>query len=264
MREYNFHEAFNFHQKKALKTSELLRIKVEQLLMSQTKIMVGKKQPVSEKSFLRSHFGGTPYFEAGEQWPVHKITGEPMEFVCQFVSTEGFPFPEDLKLIQLFFSFSYSNSEHFEDAWYIKTYNDIQVNKFTHVPNPSGKLNAFYNPAYMVMDVSLPDFETAITVNPIIHYLCKKISRRKPNTTYDKMVHYLMGDTEYGSAIGGWPNWLYHESNFDINFYKQGYRLLAQLDNECQAGLCWGDVGTAYLFYNLNDKNKYEFLLQAF
>lgn len=264
MKEYGRNEAFNFYQGKAIKPKENLRLQVEQLLMSQVKIKIAKKQPVFKKSYFNSHFWGIPYFEQGEKWPTHVLNGEPLDFVCQFVNTGEFPFPDGIDIIQLYFSFYHLFGDEVDKAWHIKTYKNPSSDKYEYVPNPYGKVSKKFNPAYLISDVCLPDYATAASINPDIKFICKKINYRKPYLPYNKIANYLVGDKEYGSTVGGYPNWLYHETNFDKEFHKQGYHLLAQVDNECYADLCWGDVATAYLFYNPDNKNDFEFLLQKF
>lgn len=264
MRKYIFNGAFGQDQGKALKPRESLRMQVERLLTGQSKVAVGIKQPLHERTFIRSHFGGIPYFEQGEVWPVHEETGQPLEFVCQFVDSGIFPFPEGVQLIQFYFSFEDLHEGDVDRGWQIKTYSEVHIDKYRRVPAPMGKKITHYNPVFMIPDVSLPDYETALAVDPMIHYISKKVSRRRPYNAYNEMVRNYISDKEYGSAVGGFPNWLYHESEFDMTYFKKGYRLLAQIDTEYTAGVCWGDVGTAYLFYKPGLKNDYAFVLQKF
>jgi len=264
MREFSFYDAFHKEQRRAFKPGEFLRMQVEHLLICRTKVKVSRKQPLNRRSFMQSHFGGIPYFEKNETWPLQRDTGEPMDFVCQFVDTGEFPFPEGIKIIQLYFSLHQLHREDMTNAWLIKTYQDAHIDKYVPVLKTKTFQKSTFNPVYLISDVSLPDYETAIKINPMLHHMCKRVNRKKPIKAYNDIVNYLHDDAGYGSSIGGYPDWLYHESDFDMDFYNEGYRLLAQIDNECEAGICWGDVGTAYLFYKPEKKEQFEFVLQAF
>jgi uncharacterized protein YwqG len=84
-------------------------------------------------SHLRSNFGGYPYFEKGEEWPVSK-DGTSMDFVFQLFSTDKIRFPMDVKLIQFFYDFDKNPWSAKDDGWFIKVYEHINLDNTVDLP----------------------------------------------------------------------------------------------------------------------------------
>ncbi len=55
---------------------------VKLLIKECTEIKLNKASELSKDSELKSHFGGQPYYEKGEEWPKSK-SGKPMDFIFQ-------------------------------------------------------------------------------------------------------------------------------------------------------------------------------------
>ena len=77
--------------------------KLRGLIKDATKMVLQKPSEAPKETHLKSHFGGQPYFEKGEQWPTVK-DGNPLEFVFQVFNTGNISLPENVLLSWFVFS----------------------------------------------------------------------------------------------------------------------------------------------------------------
>ncbi len=87
------------------------------------------------------------------------------------------------------------------------------------------------------------------------------LNEDEPWSNYKEVVKKLIGDQDYQSQLGGYPNWVQWEST-PLNENNTPMDLLFQIDSENNADLMWGDVGLIYIFYD-EKSEKIEFTLQC-
>jgi len=63
---------------------------IKPLAKSATKLNLRKAQNFEELPIAGTHFGGEPYFEKGEEYPVCSTCQNPLTFICQIDTTEDF------------------------------------------------------------------------------------------------------------------------------------------------------------------------------
>ena len=238
-----------------LKTVDDLERLVKPLIKDATGIIVKKSSKMPDDSYIKSHFGGQPYFEKGEEWPKAK-NGNYLEFIFQIYNENNIVLPENIKLIQFYYDSDECPWNTNDDGWLVKIYTNINKENVEIIEKPKRKVNLNYCEIEYENIKSLPDWEVIENYNVNAEMLSCVLDEEKPWENYQKMVEKLIGEPELRSQLGGYPKWV------QGNDRPENYDLLFQIDSEENAGLMWGDVGLIYVFYN-DKNNKTEFVLQC-
>jgi uncharacterized protein YwqG len=111
------------HNSNSLEEIELL---LSSIVRDATKIEVQTTGEPPENSQLLSHFGGDPYFEEGEEWPMSQ-NGRHMDFVFQIFNTGDLAIPKSIKLIQLFYDYEEFPWDTKDDGWHVKIFESLNL-----------------------------------------------------------------------------------------------------------------------------------------
>jgi uncharacterized protein YwqG len=276
-----------------LKTKEDLENLVKPLIKEATNIIAKKVSKKPKDSHLKSHFGGQPYFEKGEEWPqakndmdkkgeiieidgrmfmkTHTDPHRPdwiygyfldedddsdnyLEFVFQIYNDGNIMLPENIKLLQFFYDFSEPTSCTEDGGWFIKIYETINPGNYLFIKKPRKHNTVKYCEIEFKTIKSLPDWEG-------IDVYCENA----------KKLSCVLGELDGKSP---WENYqeiaekLVGEPNYDsqLGGYanwvqsdaeyidKKEFSLLFQLASEEEPDLWWGTHGCVYVFYNKNTK----------
>lgn len=228
------------------------------LIKEATRIIPQTPLRMPASSHLTSHFGGTPYFEQGEAWPVTE-KGTPLSFIFQIVNDGHINLPESIKIVQFYYDWESAPWDTAEDGWLVKTYSQIDPHAPSIAEKPyTRRLVKFCNITFEKVK-SLPDWEGIYNWNENAEKLAITINEDKPWEAYDEAVKQLIGEQSYRSQLGGYPKWLQAEANPDTTAGHPA-SLLFQLDSESQPGLNWIDTGLVYIF---QDEDNTQFTLQS-
>ncbi len=91
--------------KLGLSTKEDLQKLLKPLVLDAVKFEPLKAEIPMGKSQLISHFGGLPYFEKGESWPIVKEGWQkdmPLYFIFQIINDGKMNLPDHIKILQFF------------------------------------------------------------------------------------------------------------------------------------------------------------------
>ena len=224
-----------------------------------TKIVV---QPAAEppaNSQMRSHFGGQPYFETGEAWPLSRA-GNPLQFVMQVFREDNMELPDHIKLVQFYYDFEADAFETNDDGWLVKIYGGLDHDRSVNLPKPEGVADAKYCEILFEDVKSLPDWEGVDLHHPAAADLSAVINDEEPWDAYERAVTKIIGKQESRSQLGGYPLWVQGEETPST---ADGHLdLLFQITSEDNADVMWGDVGTIYVFYD-NESKRTEFIFQC-
>jgi uncharacterized protein YwqG len=203
---------------------------VKSLIKDATEIVPKRKKNIPEDSHLKSHFGGQPYFEKGEQWPT-KNGSDNFEFIFQIFNTGNINLPENIKLVQFYYDFE---NYPYDESAFIKIYEQINVANNIVIKKPEWHSEKNYCEIEYVAKKSLPDIDLGID----------------EATIYYQIVKNLNVDFNFCSQLGGYPKKLQTEASPK----NKDFQLLFQIDSESEAGLMWSDCGLVYAFYNKKTK----------
>ncbi|MHA3788771.1 DUF1963 domain-containing protein [Flavobacterium hauense] len=230
------------------------------LVKPSTAIIVNDPKRPPENSQLLSHFGGQPYFEEGESWPLSQ-SGRPMEFIFQVFNDAYDGIPENIKLIQFFYDSEETAWETENDGWKVKIYEALRTEKLTQIAGANEKTVKYCEISFE-KSMSLPNWETLQDEFP---ELADQISMDDEDDyeAYEEACAKITGpERESSSSFGGYPDWIQGVENF-MDAQGKPLDLLFQIDSEDNANVMWGDTGIIYVFYDNNTKSI-EFVLQCF
>lgn len=244
-----------------LSTLDDLENLVTPLIRDATKMVVKKPVSPPENTQLKSHFGGQPYFEAGEAWPVSG-NGTPMSFIFQVFNTGNINLPDEVGLIQFYYDFEVYPWDTEDDGWLVKMYPAVNKNKMISVERPLGLDTPKYCDIEFVAIKSLPDWDGISVYSDPASKLSCILNDDEPWGAYKEVASKHVGDQDLRSQIGGYPIWLQGE-NTPKNSKGDYMKLLFQVDSESNADIMWGDGGLVYVFYNPDDIKITGFILQS-
>jgi uncharacterized protein YwqG len=225
---------------------------------------IASLRPRTGLALTDSKFGGLPYAEEGDDWPVCKC-GMPMAFICQMdVRTAGLS--EELGLGFFTFFYCHACSSWGDDAvpqttWTVRTYGAADKAKGVEIA-PDGDIDEGHLAAECAIEwraaQSLPDWDDICDLDPDIVETCNELNSASPWEAYDEASQSITGawpDTV--TQLGGFPEWIQGAE------MPPGFRLLAQIDSEDKANLMWGDVGRVYLFVSESDPKDVRMCMQC-
>jgi len=233
---------------------------VNPLILDATKIVVHPASRPPDKSQMKSHFGGDPFFEQGETWPT--VDGKPLSFICQFYDLEGQFFPDGVKLVQFFFDQEELAFETDDQGWLVKVYSDTSKDKSEFLEKPAGLEKSKYCEVSFEPTKSLPRWEEIDRHGDQASKLSCVLNEGEPWGAYDSVVTKLAGEHEEGSQIGGYPMWIQGDETPNTSDGKV-MKLFFQIDSEEKAGLMWGDVGLIYIFFDPDNARELGFVFQC-
>ena len=242
------------------KTSIEMENMVKPLIRSASKMILAPASKPTKDSQRTSHFGGQPYIEKGEQWPTNKENTS-LDFVFQVFNSPELHMPDDIKLIQFYYDWEGSAWETDDDGWLVKIYNNLDTENQTAIEKPSGLSRSKYCKISFIEVLTLPDWEGIDVHHPEASALSSKLNGEYPWEYYDDTVNKLIGEPDYQSQLGGYPQWVQGEST-PTNDNGNLMNLLFQIDTEDEAMVMWGDAGLVYVFYD-PESGKVEFELQC-
>lgn len=230
---------------------------VKPLLKPAVAIVVGEAKQEPSNAQMLSHFGGKPYFEAGESWPYDE--SGTLDFVLQVYNDGRMGLPDDVLLIQFFYNFEESPWESDNDGWLIKTYPSPSAAKAVTVARPITERQKYCEIRFEEV-MTVPDWESLSDTHPEIETIAEMV-HPEGWESYETVTERLTGPQASQSRFGGYPYWIQGDET-PLADDGTPLRLLMQIDSEDNAGVMWGDAGIVYLFYDPATK-QFQFLMQC-
>ena len=231
--------------------------KLTPLIKSKTQMELIKAGNKEGSQFI-SHFGGIPYFEEGEAWPVNKDSGKPLSFIMQLINTGEIHLPEEIGVLQFFYDWEEFPWETEQEGWLIKMYPKLDKSKAVVVEPDTAVFSPDFCTINFVDKQSLPDWEGLYAIDESILDLCEKIN---PDDSWDVLENAktnLIGEQDYASFLGGYPVWVQYDET------PENYKLLLEIESEDDANIMWGDAGSVYFFYDPDDVKDIRFFFQCY
>ncbi|AXT54652.1 DUF1963 domain-containing protein [Aquimarina sp. AD1] len=244
-----------------LKSTSDLENLVKPLIRQATKLEISPASRPPENSQMNSHFGGNPYFEKGEKWPVTK-KGKSLDFIFQVFNKPESQLPDNIELIQFYYDWDEFPWDTSDDGWLVKVYKKIDPKNTEFIVKPIDLEKPKYCEIIFEPSNSLPDWEGISEYDYNAQKLSCILNEDQPWDNYGKIVEKLVGEQNYQSQLGGYPKWIQGESTpKDKN--GNNMKLLFQIDSEENANLMWGDSGLIYVFYD-HESERIDFNLQCY
>lgn len=234
---------------------------VEPIIRTTTKIEILPASRSHDNSQLNSHFGGYPYFEKGEKWPITK-KGKHLDFIFQIFNNSDLTLPDHIELIQFYYNWEEFPWDTENDGWLVKIYEKTIKENIELIEKPNELEKSKYCEINFKSTKSLPDWEGINLHEKDASKLSCVLNEDEPWESYDQIVTKLIGEQDYQSQLGGYPKWVQGEST-PTDSEGNPMKLLFQIDSEENAELMWGDVGLIYVFYE-QKTGRIEFTLQCY
>ena len=233
-----------------------LRRKLEELLLQRSTLLVAAAEK-PEVTQTISHYGGDPYFEIGEEWPVNPDTGQPLELIFQLVSEDNMPWPFPAKIVQFYHNY-YDGEPPFDENHEpkdhcLKTYPAICPNRQVHLARPAALPPISFKQITVRVEPSLPDDDELEYISPATEALCQQIAPSDWPFAYNSAVEELIGEQDLGSWVGGYAQWLQSASPTGIFW----------LEFDSTEDFSWGDAGLLYFFSDPTNPLDISFQLQC-
>jgi uncharacterized protein YwqG len=212
-----------------------------------TGLVVAEQMP-ADHAFppTATHFGGHPYFEAGETWPVHPDNQRPYDFVCQ-INLRDCPVRPDVPfdLFTVFLCWICVEDEDqldMEGACLVRTYRDASPARAVTVPRPDAAEPDDYR--VMPCTIETETFDTYPTMLEGFPDLAAAAARvGDAQAAFESALKRLGFWNECRSRVGGYPTWV-HDDTFRG---EDGLIFLAQIDHEPDANNCIQDAAPIYI-----------------
>lgn len=189
-----------------------------------------------------THFGGDPYFEENDRWPISPKDSRPYDFLCQ-VNLNDCPERPDVPfdLFTVFLSWSLSESGDCNCIAY--PYSNVSASKAISIPRPEPISDDDYRVRPCI--VSTKSFMTYPTwsIERIPEVAIAAAEFRDRATAINSSLRRLGSLRDYRSRIGGHPTWVHDNTLEQINDMV----FLAQIDYEPAANNSIGDATPVYL-----------------
>lgn len=222
--------------------------KINLLSMKCTEL-VATKSKNKTNSQLKSNFGGNPYFEINEEWPLD-INGEKMQFLFQIINKEGVQLPEEIKILQLY----YGDTDSYEQDFLIKTYTAINESNIKLIETDSNDI--LHCDIQFVDSVSFPGWSLIKESDQENFKEIKNQLTELFDYPEDKYVYlidiikdfrqedYRPEKINLHCQLGGYPNWIHNDET------PENSKLLFQLESNLRINFMFKDAGFCYGFYN--------------
>jgi len=223
------------------------------LVRQATTVKLSKAPNAASKPATRTKFGGIPYSEAGDSWPICPGCERGLNFICQLNLADCLhPEPVLRGLFVFYYCWEcmpWGLPGDLKGTWLVRAYPRPGVDRIVQIQHGVKSVAPTIPCSVeMVIDLSLPDWDGIDVVCPAAAELSSKLDLDKPWAPYKAASMELTGNNGYATRIGGYPKWVQAESTPSCSVCTQRMRLLAQIDSEDEAGIMWGDVGCVYLF----------------
>jgi uncharacterized protein YwqG len=247
---------------------ELARL-LKPLARPAARLNLKKARGFEELPATGTHFGGKPYFEAGEEWPVCSKCEKPLTFIAQIDPAAGFHRkPVDIGLFTFFYChdcFPWGLSDEEKGQWAVRFYRSPSFARCTPQQPPSAP-EWSTRPCFAAVEsvVVYPKWDEIDYWSKEAGEAAERGNDESPWEEYDETVKALGGLTDFATTVGGYACWVQSEEIFDCGICGRRLELLAQIDSESEAGLGWGDAGLVYLFFCREHLEETKLVLQCF
>jgi len=233
-------------------------------------LVASRARPVSVATVTRdealgtpayaSCFGGLPYAEAGDAWPMCPGCGGELTFVCQFRLDETVL--ADLNDVDLMVHFvciecGMDGEEHSDT----RLYRGACTDRIERIEPRSG--DALLVPTCRVSFEHRSSYPHYEDVDPELARAIEASSTGQRSDPYAEALGRVDPrfdpDALSPTMVGGYPQWIQGSWVYTCPHDGRPLELLAQIGSEDEADLMWGDSGSQYLLWCPEHPDSIEF-----
>ncbi len=227
-----------------------------------------RRNKKADASSVLSKFGGKPYFEAPNKWPICTGCNAPLTFICQ-INTADCKHPVTVNALYTFFycwqCSPWGLSDEKKGLWKISRYLTPEMAKIVErIPTPEPKYPTTACFVEFSLGSALPDWDGIYSINPQIANLSPAANAEEPWQAYEDACQQLHCLDDYATRIGGYPKWIQGDAEASCLICSKPMNFFAQIDSEEKADIGWGDTGCVYLFQCLIHPDEFHLELQCY
>lgn len=211
-----------------------------------------------------SKFGGKPYFEEGERWPICAKCEKQETFICQLDlrSCPAVNLPDYFGLLSFFYCFQCFPWDTPHPGWTLRNYREAQPQKAIALPEPPLKAPGFFKKLLGARsrksNCCLVNFEL-FKCYPQLDELDetgaeedkKLMSGGELTDSYYERIDALTGKSDnFGTLVGGYSQWIQcFPPDLKCKHCARWLRQLVQIGSHREADIMFGDAGCIYLSF---------------
>ena len=201
-----------------------------------------------------SHFGGNPYFEAGEDWPIGPDR-HPYDFICQINLNDCPEHPDvPFDFFTVFLCWALESELYEKPGCLVRTYRHSSDAKAVPIARPLQRSEEDYRvrpcPVRTETFITYPS-PWLITEIPAIAAAASRF--RDPGAAYETTLERLGSWHDFRSRVGGYAAWVHDNTLEDDDMH-----LLAQIAYEPAANNCIGDAAPIFIAVSATDPSRIE------
>jgi hypothetical protein len=193
---------------------------------------------------LGTHFGGRPYAEKGESWPVCPSCKKSLTFIGQFEA-------ERVRFFTVFYCWECAPSGLDDDSagsWVVRTYSTPDLSKLARIQPAEAPARETVPCEVRVEPISShPDWDEVSWRFPELRDLAVGLAPAEPCSPYKAAVEETVGEYAITTQLGGYARWIQGAPRHGCRVCKAALEFVLQIDSLCEADCDWGLSGLAYL-----------------
>lgn len=215
----------------------------------------------AEDAAISSKFGGEPYAQSSDVWPVCPSCKNELVFVSQFNKEEN---DELFTFFYCFECFPWGLPDEEKGQWVIRRYKMPSMTQYKKItPSQTNEYSPIPCTTHAKTVRVLPDWEGLESFSIDAENLCCELDSDNPWEEYNSAFLRNRCLDDYATLVGGYPRWVQGEAVNKCSTCGEELQFLAQIDSEDSAGIMWGDVGLVYLFQCNNHPDEFHLELQC-
>ena len=223
--------------------------------------LVPTKDSIANYASCESKFGGSPYAEKDDVWPVCPTCAKELTFIIQIFNQE------ENSLFVFYYCnecFPWGLEDEEKGRWLAKIYKSPTPEKLSRIDRKIEDEYALIPCCISYSSVNiLPDWDSIDTYSDEVGNLCSALDEDSPWNAYEQATLRARCLNDYATLLGGYPRFVQSQvepkcskCNSDLEFY-------AQIDSEDDADVMWGDVGLVYFFQCPKHRDEFHLELQC-
>ena len=216
----------------------------------------------AQELVVSSKFGGTPYFEQGESWPVCYQCKKQETFICQLDlrACPAVSLPEHFGLLSFFYCFGCFPWDAPQPGWTVINHRHAQTDKVITMPLPDVEQPGFFKKllgargkdsrCYLIEFEQFNCYPQLDELDEIGDDRDRELlANDELSDQYYELVDRLTGKSDnFGTIIGGYTQWIQcFPPDLKCKECGRWMRQLVQIGSHKEAGVMFGDAGCIYL-----------------
>ncbi|MBX9938961.1 MAG: DUF1963 domain-containing protein [Candidatus Obscuribacterales bacterium] len=237
-----------------------------------------------------SKFGGAPYFEAGDQWPICSKCSNPESFICQLDLRQAkeAQLPSLFGLLTFFYCFECFPWDAPHPGWTVRNYPEAHFARAVSIEKPEPQQSGFLKKLFQKKHsfhtsktsiVELKSFtcypqldeldELADGLVPEFKSFQAEVEENGTEDFSDIYYKFIEESTaasdNFGTIIGGYSQWIQaFPPDLKCKHCQNWMRQLVQIGSEKGLDLMFGDAGCIYLSICDEHPQEISMMLQCF